>query len=333
MSIASACCLVFSLARRMAPWLAAPLVASTLGLCSPARADTPLSFGAIVPQSWPSTVQGEDIVRGMELALKTWPGEPVRKLIIKDSACDARRAEAAARELLAAKVDLVLGSWCVIGSVPKIVADAGVTYVSANAERIAKAQERVLQLGRVEVYAAERIATTLREDTGLRISARTSCWIDFEPLLFDKYNGVLCPVLNVDRARWSVAEATYTAAYRKPFTYSAARGYAAMEAALAQMRRLRSPAKLPAEPILTILGPVPAADALTQPDAMQLVMSPRLPQLSPREQTAWSLLQRTKGCGCGPGSACAKEGKWAELPFVLRGMSAACPVLAAVTGR
>jgi hypothetical protein len=180
----------------------------------------------------------------------------------------------------------------------------------------------------VEVYAAERIATTLRDDTGLRISARTSCWIDFEPLLFDKYNGVLCPVLNVDRARWSVAEATYTAAYRKPFTTSAARGYAAMEAALAQMRRQRSPSKLPAEPITTILGPVQAADAPMPPDAMQLVMSPRLPQISPKEQATLSLLLRTKGCGCAPGSACAKEGKWADLPFAVRGASAACPVLA-----
>jgi hypothetical protein len=292
-----------------------------------------LTLGAIVPQSWPHPNEGEEIVLGMQLAIKTWPGQPAPTLIVKDSACDPRKAEAAARELLAAKVDLVLGSWCTIGTAPKVVADAGVPYVSANAERLAKPPEGMLQLGRLEVYAAEQIATKLRSETGLRISARTSCWMDFEPIVFSQYDGVLCPALGYDKARWEQAEATFTAALRKPFTLSAARGYAAMEVALAQLRRLRSGAKGSGEPIVTIFGPLPAAEAPAPADALQLVFAERLPKLAPREQGAVSQLLQTKSCACSPDAGCPKSGPWADQPFIVRGHSAKCPVLASNSAR
>jgi hypothetical protein len=51
---------------------------------------------------------------------------------------------------------------------------------------------------------------------------------------------------------------------------------------MAQLRRLRSGAKPAGEPIVTILGPLPAADAPAPPDAMQLVFSARLPRLAPK---------------------------------------------------
>jgi hypothetical protein len=241
--------------------------------------------------------------------------------------CD--RAEAAARELVAAKVDLVLGSWCVIGQVPKVVAEARLPYVSAHAERMAKPPDGVLQLGRIELYAAQQMAADLRAATGLRISARTSCWMDFEPLLrSDQHDALLCPALGVDKVRWEQVEGTYTAAYRKPFTFSAARGYAAMEAALAQLRRLRSGAKPGSDPIVTILGPVPAPDAPAPPDALQLVLAPHLPHLAPREQAVVTRLLQTKGCACAQSGTCAKDGPWAAMPFVVRGHSPACPALA-----
>ena len=284
-----------------------------------------------MPQSWPNAAQGEEIVRGMQLAIKTWPGRSAPKLVIKDGACDPKRSEAAARELVAAKVDLVLGSWCVIGQLPKIVSDAGIPYVSAHAERLGKPPAGVLQLGRVELYEAERIAEKLRAETGLRVSARTSCWMNFEPVMWSQYDALLCPVPGVDDARWKQAEATYTAAYRKPFTFSAARGYAAMEAALAQLRRLKSGAKGTADPIVTILGPVPAADEATPADAMQLVFAQRLPRLAKREQAVVDGRLKTKHCGCASGSACATPAPWAEMPFEVRGATAQCPVRASST--
>jgi len=310
-----------ALAALAAPWSAAIAGSGTL------------TIGAIVPQSWPNATEGEEIVLGMQLAIKTWPGQPAPTLIVKDSACDPRKAEAAARELLAAKVDLVLGSWCTIGTAPKVVADAGVPYVSAHAERLAKPPEGVLQLGRLEVYAAEQIATKLRSETGLRISARTSCWMDFEPIVFSQYDGVLCPVLGYDKARWEQAEATFTAALRKPFTLSAARGYAAMEVALAQLRRLRSGAKGSGDPIVTIFGPLPAAEAPAPADALQLVFAERLPKLAAREQGALSQLLQTKSCACSQEAGCPKNGPWADQPFIVRGHSAKCPVLASSSTR
>jgi hypothetical protein len=292
-----------------------------------------LTIGAIVPQSWPNTGQGEEIVLGMQLAIKTWPGQPAPTLVVKDDACDPRKADAAARELVAAKVDLMLGSWCAIGQAPKIAAEAGVPYVSAHAERLPQPPAGVLQLGRIEVYAAERIAATLRQETGLRISARTSCWMDFEPVLREQYDAILCPALGYDKTRWEQAEGTFTAANRRPFTQSVARGYAAMEAGLAQLRRVRSGQRNSPEPIMTVLGRVPAADAPAAPDAMQLVLQPRLPKLSPKDQATVNQLLQTKGC-CAPDGSCgARQGPWADQPFVMRGHAPACPVLSSALQR
>jgi hypothetical protein len=306
--------------------LARAALAGMAVLACPAEAAPTLTIGAIVPRSWPSTAEGDEIVQGMELAIKTWPGQPAPTLIVKDSACDPRKADAAARELLAAKVDLVLGSWCAIGQAPKIVAEAGVPYVSAHAERLPQPPAGLLQLGRLEVYAAERLAAALRAETGLRISARTSCWMDFEPVLREQYDAVLCPALGYDKARWAQAEGTFTAAHRRPFTQSVARGYAAMEAGLAQARRVRSGQGHSTEPIMTVLGRVPAADAPAEPDAMQLVLQAHLPRLSAKDQAAVHQLLQSKGC-CPPGGRCAKQGPWADEPFVVRGHAPACPVL------
>jgi hypothetical protein len=309
-------------------------LASLVGLMPAAQAAPGLTIGAIVPQSWPHPHQGEEIVLGMQLAIKTWPGQPVPTLVVKDSGCDPRKAEAAARELLAAKVDMVLGSWCTIGTAPKVVAEAGVPYVSAHAERLARPPNGVLQLGRIEMYAAEQIAQRLRGETGLRISARTSCWMDFEPVLFDQYDGVLCPVLGHEKARWEQAEATFTAALRKPFTLSAARGYAAMEAALAQLRRLKSGSgKSNGEGLATILGPVPPAGSPAPADALQLVFAQRLPKLGGREQAALSLVLQAKSCTCAAGASCPQGGAWAGDPFVVRGNSSNCPAVASATQR
>lgn len=303
------------------------------GLLAGAGQAMALTIGAIVPQSWPNAGQAEEIVLGMQLAIKTWPGQPAPTLVVKDSACDPRKADAAARELLAAKVDLVLGSWCAIGQAPKIVAEAGVPYVSAHAERLTPPPAGVLQLGRLEVYAAERLAATLRAETGLRISARTSCWMDFEPVLREQYDAILCPALGYDKTRWEQAEGTFTAANRRPFTQSVARGYAAMEAGLAQLRRVRSGQRNNPEPIMTVLGRVPAADAPAPLDAMQLVLQPRLPKLSAKDQAAVNQLLQTKSC-CPPGAPCPKPGgPWAEQPFVVRGHAPVCPVLSSAAAR
>lgn len=319
--------------RRLVEWTARAALAGTVALVGPpAEAGPALTVGAIVPQSWPSAAEGEEIVQGMQLAIKTWPGQPTPTLIVKDSACDPRKAEAAARELLAAKVDLVLGSWCAIGQTPRIVAEAGVPYVSAHAERLPHPPEGVLQLGRLELYVAERIAAALRAETGLRISARTSCWMDFEPVLREQYDAVLCPALGYDKARWEQAEGTFTAAHRRPFSQSVARGYAAMEAGLTQLRRVRNGQRNSTEPIVTVLGRVPAADTPAPPDAMQLVLSPRLPKLSARDQAAVNQLLQTKGC-CAPDGTCAKPGPWAGQPFVVRGHAPACPVLSSALQR
>jgi ABC-type branched-subunit amino acid transport system substrate-binding protein len=70
-----------------------------------------LTVGAIVPQSWPNPTQGEEIILGMQLAIKTWPGQPTAKLIIKDSACKTPTADTAAAELVAARVDMVVGGF------------------------------------------------------------------------------------------------------------------------------------------------------------------------------------------------------------------------------
>ncbi|HEX5685264.1 MAG TPA: hypothetical protein VFY73_14670 [Ideonella sp.] len=316
--------------RRMAQGLV--LIASA-GLAGAALAGPTLTIGAIVPQSWPSTAEGEELVLGMQLAIKTWPGQPAPTLVIKDSACDPRKAENAARELVAAKVDLVLGSWCAIGIAPRVVAEAGLPFVSANAERLPKAPDGVLQLGRIELYIVEKLAADLRAATGLRVGGRTSCWMNFEPVLREQYDAVLCPVLGFDKKRWEQAEATFTAAHRRPFTASVARGYAAMEAGLAQLRRIRGGKSASNDPIMTIFGPLPPTDVPAQADAMQLVLSPKLPKLSPRDQAAVTQLLQTKACTCLADNSCSKPGPWADQPFVVRGNVPKCPTLAAASPR
>src|SRR5262245_11107640 len=98
MTIASRCHRTVTLGRRLA-------LGGLLAWGVVAQA-APLTIGAIVPQSWPSAAEGEDIVLGMQLAIKTWPGQPPN-LVVKDNACDPAKGEAAARDLVAAKVDLV----------------------------------------------------------------------------------------------------------------------------------------------------------------------------------------------------------------------------------
>jgi Periplasmic binding protein len=316
--------------RCMRRWAGAAMACAALAGAGPAGA---LTIGAIVPQSWPNPTQAEEMVLGMQLAIKLWPGAPVPTLVVKDSACDPRKAEAAARELLAAKVDGVVGSFCAIGTAPKLVAEAGLPYVSAHAERLPKAPDGVLQLGRVELYVAERIASALRQETGLRVSARTACWMDFEPVLrSDQYDAILCPALGYDKARWEQAEATFTAAHRRPFTQSVARGYAAMEAALTTLRRGRQIGRS-TDPIPTVLGAVPRVDAPAAPDAMQLVLAPKLPKLSPKEQAAVDLLLKTKACPANGDLAATRQGPWGEHAFVVRGLAPACPVLSSASRR
>jgi len=77
-------------------------------------------IGVIVPESWPDKAQAEEIRNGMLLSLKTWPGQPAPPLVINDSACHSAKSAAAARALIDVKFDVVLGCWCMLGSVPKI---------------------------------------------------------------------------------------------------------------------------------------------------------------------------------------------------------------------
>src|SRR5688572_21795322 len=90
----------------------AATAAASLALAAPPKA---MQIGVIVPQSWPDKARGDDIRDGMLLALKTWPGQTAPTLVVKDSACDARKAAAAVQGLLEAKVDLVVGGFCVLG--------------------------------------------------------------------------------------------------------------------------------------------------------------------------------------------------------------------------
>lgn len=316
--------------RRVAQGL---VLAAAAGLTGVAFAGPTLTIGAIVPQSWPSATDGEEIVLGMQLAIKTWPGQPAPTLVVKNSACDPAKAEAAARELVAAKVDLVLGSWCAIGIAPRVVSEAGLPFVSANSERLPKAPDGVLQLGRLELYIVDKLAADLRAATGLRVGGRTSCWMNFEPVMRDQYDALLCPVLGFDKKRWEQAEATFTAAHRRPFTASVARGYAAMEAGLEKLRRIRSGKSASTDPIMTIFGPLPPTDVPAQTDAIQLVLSPKLPKLSLKDQAAFSQLLQTKACTCLDTNSCAKPGPWAGQPFVVRGTAPKCQTLTAAAPR
>lgn len=304
--------------------LRAPVIAVLgWGLCAAVQAAPP-TIGAIVPKSWPSAPQGEDIHKGMLLALKTSSIQPVPTLLVQDSGCDYRRAEAAARQLVEAKVDVVLGGWCVLGGVPALLKTAGIPLVSSNAERYLL-DAHVLQLGRVGPRVGESVAATLRRETGLRVSASSSCWMDFEPVASEKFDAVLCPTVVIDRTRWTQIEGLYTAAFRTPFTMAAARGYAAMEVGLSYLRKTRSGAKpaaalAEARTIQTLLGPVPAPDAPTPAAAMQLQLTAKLPRLAPKESAQLNAMLKAKSCACKPG--CSEgEAKWRELPFVLASCS------------
>lgn len=294
--------------------------------CGAASAATGGTVGVILPATWPSAQQAEEMKQGMTLALKTWPGDAAPTLVFKDSGCDARKSEAAVKELIQAKVDLVMGNWCEIGAGAEALKAAGIPFVSNNAERV-KGQDLQLQMGHIELYAAEKIANNLRRDTGLRISARTSCWMDFEAVVTDRLDAVLCPVMTIDKSRWDTIANTYGAAFRKPFTLSAARGYAAMEIGLNYLRRAKGNKPANAlrdiQTMTTLLGPVPAADAPASPVALQLVFAGQLPRLTPEQSNTVSKLVKTKGCGCPGGTlknGCPKDGSpWSELPFVVRG--------------
>jgi len=292
---------------------------------------TEIRIGAIVPESWPNAAQGQDIRNGMTLALKVWPGYPVPTLEVKDSACNPHRAALAAQSLIEAKVDIVLGGWCVVGSVPVLLKNASVLFVSSNAERYTA--DGSVQFARLNANVADGIAARLRTEAGLRVTANSVCWIDFAPRVSDKYDAALCPVLSVDKARWYDVAPAYTAAFNKPFTISAARGYAAMEIALAYVTRLRAGAKpaaawADAQNIGTILGRLPARDAVAPDEAMQLVFGAKLPKLAPREAGAFDQMVKAKTCGCKPGAACAPN-TWSTLPFVVEGIAGSCaqPVL------
>lgn len=296
------------------------LVAAPAALAAPPAAGKTgeIRIGAIVPESWPNAAQGQEIRNGMMLALKTWPGYPVPTLEVKDSRCDPQRSVMAAQALLEAKVDIVLGGWCEVGLVPGYLKGAGVPYVSANAERHVAA-EGSAQFGRVNAGVAEGIATRLRAETGLRVTANSVCWIDFEPRVSDKYDAALCPTLTMDRTLWDEAAATYSAAFQKPFSFSAARGYAAMQVALAYVTRLRAGAKpatawAEAQAINTVLGKLPTRESATPDTAMQLVLNPKMAKLPPREAQAFDQMVKAKGCGC---KTCSGLTPWSDAPFVV----------------
>ncbi|HET7795521.1 MAG TPA: ABC transporter substrate-binding protein [Rhizobacter sp.] len=286
---------------------------------------TEFRIGAIVPESWPSAAQGQEIRNGMLLALKIWPGYPVPKLEVKDDACDPKRAQAAAQAFIDGKVDIVLGGWCVVGTVPALLKGAGVAYVSSNAERYASA-DAAAQFGRIGSGVADSIAARLRAEVGLRVTANSVCWIDMEPRVSEKYDAALCPTLPIDKARWDEVAPTYSAAFQKPFTTSAARGYAAMQIALAYVTRLRAGAKpavawAEAQATPTVLGRLPAREAATPDEAMQLIFGAKLPKLPPRETAALDQLLKSKACSCKADAPCAANSPWRGVPFVVAGPS------------
>jgi ABC-type branched-subunit amino acid transport system substrate-binding protein len=309
------------------------LVAALIAAAAPALAQKGTQIGAIVPESWPDKTRGEEIRNGMLLALKTWPGGPAPTLVVKDSACKPQNAQSAVQSLVEAKVDVVIGGFCVVGAVPKVLQAAGVPFVSANAERFATVSDNTVQLGSVPVNLADGIASKLRTETGLRVTAGSSCWIDYEARVPNGYDAVLCPTLHVDGARWDEIAPAYSAAYRKPLTTAAARGYAAMQVALAAIKQIRAGAKpgmalRDAKEVDTVLGKVrlrddrPAAE-----DSMLLSFAPRLPRLSAKESGALDELMKTKGCGCTKGSNCPQSKTWSALPFVAQCNSSSPPGL------
>lgn len=289
------------------------------GATSVAAQNSAPRIGAILPQSWPSPSQAQEMHEGMLLALNTLPISPTPTLVLMDSGCDAAKAELAAKALVAAKVDIVLGGFCVVGAAPAVLEQAGIPMVSGNAERFALG-DLVLQTGRVGPRVAEATAATLRRETGLRVTAGGACWMDFAPELSSKFDAALCPTLSPDRSRWPEVEGLYTAAFRKPFTASAARGYAAMELGLAYVKKRRGGARpaaalAEARQTQTLLGPVPHGDAATPQQAMQLLLSARMPRLAPRETQALNALLKAKACAAA--AATDSEPKWRDQPFEL----------------
>ena len=317
----------------MRHWLCmVPALVLLAAIAGPAAAQKGgTQIGAIVPESWPDRGRAEDIRNGMLLALKTWPGGPAPTLVVKDSACKPQQAHTAAQALVEAKVDVVIGGFCVVGNVPRVLQAAGVPFVSANAERYATVSDGGVQLGSVPANLADGIASKLRTETGLRVTAGSSCWIDYEPRVPDGYDAILCPTLHVDAARWDEIAPAYSAAYRKPFSTAAARGYAAMQVALAAIRQIRAGAKptnalRDAKEVDTVLGKVRLKDDRPAPDdAMLLSFASRLPRLSAKESTALDEMLKSKGCGCTKGSNCP-QAKWSTMPFVAQ-CSAAAPAL------
>jgi hypothetical protein len=294
-----------------------------------------MQIGAIIPESWPDKGRGEDIRNGMLLALKTWPGQPAPTLLVKDSACKGPQAMAAVQSLVEAKVDVVVGGFCVVGSVPKVLQAAGLPFISANSERFATVSDAIVQFGSVPVNLADGIATRLRSETGLRVVANSSCWIDYEQRVPDGVDAVLCPTLHVEAARWDEIAPSYSAAYRKPFSSAAARGYAAMQVALAAIKQIRAGSKpanalRDAKDVDTVLGKVRVRDDRAAPeDSMLLSFSNRLPRLSAKESGVLDEILKTKGCGCTRGSNCPQGKVWNSMPFVAqcRGASGSLVVL------
>jgi len=244
--------------------------------------------------------------------------------VVKDSACDPKQAATATQAYLDAKVDVVIGGFCVLGNMPRMLQAAGVPFISGNAERLALPPEAAVQFGLVPVNLGDTIASRLRAETGLRVTATSACWIDYDQKLPDKYHAALCPTLHVDAARWDEIAPTYTAAYRQPFTLSAARGYAAMQVALAAIKQVRAGSKpvnvlKDVKEVSTVLGTIRTREETPIPDdAMQLIFHAELPRLSPREAAALDEVMKTKACGCAKSGECAQGKVWSTMPFVLQ---------------
>lgn len=299
------------------------LAAACAALALPAAAAPAARIGAILPQTWPDKGRGDDMRDGMLLALQTWPGQ-TPTLVVKDSACDGRKAAAATKEFIDTRVDVVVAGFCVLGSVPRQLRDAGIPFVSANAERLTLNTDGMLQLGDVPISLAETIAARLRTETDLRVTASSACWIDFDPKMPDGYDAVLCPRLQVSGALWDDVAPAFSAAYRRPFSVSAARGYAAMQAALAALKQAHAsvkPAKakpVEVKDIDTMLGKVRFREERPTPeDAMVLRFSGKLPRLTPRQKAKLDEVMKSKACGCSQAGTCGPATAWSAMPFVV----------------
>ena len=302
--------------------LASTLVALVASTAVPAAASQ-AQIGVILPQTWPDKTRGDDMRDGMLLALKTLPGLPA-VLVVKDSACDGKKAVAAAKELIDAKVDVIVGGFCVLGMVPKQVREAGIPFVSANPERFTTSSDGMLQLGDVPLNLAETIAAKLRSETGLRVTASSACWIDFDAKMPAGYDAVLCPTLHVSGATWDEIAPAFSAAYRKPFSMAAARGYAAMQAAMASLKPSSRPgvkqvkAQAVEKDIDTMLGKVRFREERAAPeDAMLLTFAPKLPRMTPAQKAKLDEVMKARSCGCTQAGTCGPANAWTAMPFVI----------------